>query len=308
MESVTESTVSGCQVWNYTIYGMRIRSEVLLPEMPQADWDGEPDVVVRKSAVGDSEFEAVDTGIFWKTASGRFQIDIENVASYVVRNGQEITVDSEPEACEYQVAIFLLGSVMGALLYQRGLWPLHASAIETSEGAVLFAGRSGTGKSTLAAGLQKRGYSVLSDDISPLKITDTAASVFPAVPRIKLMPDATSHLGIDVSSLRRDNGKGKFLTPVSQFSTRSCSVRHIFLLDLTKQDDCVIRPVSGPEALGLLARATYRRKFMKGLGLHTQHFPRMTALAGMVPMSILHRPRDLSALDRTLDKTEPFLS
>ena len=287
---------------------MRIRSEMFLPGVPQAEWDGEPDVVFRRGTVNSESSDFVDAGVFWKTAPGLFQISIDDVATYVVRDGTEVIVQPAPKANDHDVATFLLGSVMGGLLYQRGLWPMHASTVVTSQGAVLFAGRSGMGKSTLAAGLQKRGYTLMSDDVSPLEITGSSVSVFPAVPRIKLKPDATSELEVDVTGVRRDHARGKYLTPVERFAEQPCPVRRIVLLDLTADDHCQIRPVSGPEAIGLLARATYRRKFMKGLGLHEHHFPRMTALAGLVPLSVLLRPAELKGLDRTLDSIELLLN
>ena len=52
---------------------------------------------------------------------------------------------------ESDVRVFLLGSCIGALLHQRGILVLHAGAIHTDKGAVLFTGPWGIGKSTLLA-------------------------------------------------------------------------------------------------------------------------------------------------------------
>ena len=64
------------------------------------------------------------------------------------------------------IRVFLLGSCLGALLHQRGVLALHASAIETDQGAVLFMGDSGMGKSTTLQAFIKRGYKMLADDIT----------------------------------------------------------------------------------------------------------------------------------------------
>ena len=70
-----------------------------------------------------------------------------------------------------------------ALLQQRGVMTLHASAIETQAGAVLFAGPSGIGKSSLAAALVERGNTMLADDVTGVVLDaagrPVALSAFP---------------------------------------------------------------------------------------------------------------------------------
>ncbi len=55
------------------------------------------------------------------------------------------------------VRLFLLGSVMGAVLHYRGVTPLHGNGFVHEGGAVLVLGNMGVGKSTLAAALVKKG-------------------------------------------------------------------------------------------------------------------------------------------------------
>jgi hypothetical protein len=81
------------------------------------------------------------------------------------------------------------------LMKRRGLYPLHAGAVEIGRGAVLLPGTSGAGKSTLTAALLSVGAGFLSDDIvflqpdthgvqvlafaDELDVTDTTAAMFP---------------------------------------------------------------------------------------------------------------------------------
>ena len=53
------------------------------------------------------------------------------------------------------VRLYLLGTCMGALLFQRKLLPLHGSAVVINGKAYAFVGDSGAGKSTLAAAFSK---------------------------------------------------------------------------------------------------------------------------------------------------------
>lgn len=87
------------------------------------------------------------------------------------------------------------------LLKRHGLFSVHAAAVASSSGAVLFAGGSGAGKSTLAVALALAGMSYLADDMvflsgegSSLRVhafpdeadvTDVTAGFFPEVDALK---------------------------------------------------------------------------------------------------------------------------
>lgn len=91
--------------------------------------------------------------------SGELLLKVDGVANYWVKEGREIVIEPGPAAEAGDVRVFLLGSAFGALLHQRGLPPFHAGAVAMEGKAVLLAGRSGVGKSTLAAELCRRGHS-----------------------------------------------------------------------------------------------------------------------------------------------------
>src|SRR5438105_5056392 len=55
-------------------------------------------------------------------------------------------------------------SILPLALQVFGMEVLHASAILTPSGVIAFGAISGTGKSTLAIGLSRRGYSLWADD------------------------------------------------------------------------------------------------------------------------------------------------
>jgi len=87
------------------------------------------------------------------------------------------------------------------MLHALGWEVLHASAVLGPAGPVAFCGRSGTGKSTTAFGLSRRGYSLCADDVVCFDATpDTATAHF--VPfTLRLEPSAVDFFGVG-----RDNG------------------------------------------------------------------------------------------------------
>jgi hypothetical protein len=76
----------------------------------------------------------------------------------------------------------------------RGRLVLHASAVLTPRGAVAFAGETGQGKSTLAASLARRGFSVVADDCLLLEEERDYSAVVRSYPGLRLWPDAVAEL------------------------------------------------------------------------------------------------------------------
>jgi hypothetical protein len=92
------------------------------------------------------------------------------------------------------LATYLFGPVMGFILRRRRVLPLHASAVAVGGQAVVLCGESAAGKSTTAAALALRGFTVLTEDISPVQEKNGIPSVEPGYPRICLWPDAVEKL------------------------------------------------------------------------------------------------------------------
>src|SRR5947209_10775157 len=108
---------------DYLLFGLRVRSEIVLPELMPAKGDGVADVIVRRGHVAasgnDGEIRA---------EGGLLILNVPNVARYCIEGGERIVVDAAADVPERNLRLFLLGSAFGGLLHQRGLLPLHANA------------------------------------------------------------------------------------------------------------------------------------------------------------------------------------
>src|SRR5579872_2437348 len=150
--------------FQYCAYGLSIDSDIALPEL--APGCGlELDVTIRAGSVPETLDQAYAVGVLYRAAPGRFLLNMPRIARYLASDGNAIVIERAAGADDADVRVFLLGSVFGALLHQRGVLPLHGSAVEAAPGAVLLLGASVSGKSTLGAEFQRRGYRVLADDI-----------------------------------------------------------------------------------------------------------------------------------------------
>lgn len=96
----------------------------------------------------------------------------------------------------------LLGPILGSVLRMRGVVSLHACVLEVASRAVVVAGRSGAGKSTVAATLARLGHAVLSDDVAALGRNERGTWIaHPGYPRLRLEPETLQMVGADVDGL-----------------------------------------------------------------------------------------------------------
>ena len=103
---------------------------------------------------------------------------------------------------------------MGGLLHQKGVLPIHGSAIANDQDAYIIAGVSSSGKSSLAAAFSKMGFSLLTDDVSVIQFKDKKPFVHPGTPYLKLWSDVIAHLNDDSDMQRVRPKLEKFYKPV----------------------------------------------------------------------------------------------
>lgn len=105
-------------------------------------------------------------------------------------------------AAQKDIEIFLYGPVWATLCHQRGLLPLHASAILVDGHITAFAGPSGAGKSTIAASLGSFGYEVVADDILAIRFNrNSIPGAWPYLRRLKLKTDSINQLALTSTEL-----------------------------------------------------------------------------------------------------------
>lgn len=299
-------------VADYLLYGWRVRSELPLPN--GLTWNGldlPVDVDIRLGKVPDKLAAPVLSTPFLQIAeNGDCRLEVAAAGRYLVRQGREVIVQPAKDATPAEIWVFLLGSVIGMLCHQRGFFPLHASCVRIGNGAVAFCGASGSGKSTIAASLVKRGHPLLCDDIT---IVDPFAaggpSVRPGIPRMRLWRDSLEALDVSLDQLQRDRIElEKYAVPSSEmgdFLTEAVPLRGVFLL----------RAAASPEMEGTAAMPTmetviqlteqvYRRRQAVAMGRKAALFQAAARIAAMVPVRSLDRQLDLGQLDRTAAMVE----
>jgi hypothetical protein len=174
-------------------------------------------------------------------------------------------------------------------------------------GCIGFLGRSGVGKSTLAAALCRRGYRLVTDDICAVSLApDATPSVSPGYPQMKLWADMLRQLGEPMAPLRRIRPQlDKHAWPIPEaFYAMRLPLRRLYVLHTTNTDALTFQELVGPEKMTVLKQHTYRAPFLYGLDSHVPHFTICTAIATQLPMHRIVRPQYPCRLEEMVARLE----
>jgi hypothetical protein len=269
----------------YWAYGLSIHSDLVCPELPPHPHPaGDPDVTIRVLCREAAALRPL-LDRRYEVQPGHFRLDVPGVARYSVEDGRHILIEPMADSTPEKIRLFLLGSTMGALLYQRGLYPLHGSAVETPWGAMIFVGAQGAGKSTLAAEFHRQGYRLLGDDVCAVERTSEGFRILPALAQIRLCADAYQRLGTPEGS-RFD--VGKYVVPMGErYCPAPVCLRAIHVL--ADHDAPRFEPLRGLNKVHCLLENLYRPFYLRGQSTQTE----VSRMAGIIAQhaSVFHLSR-----------------
>lgn len=272
---------------DYGLFGLRIRSELPLPEVRSIKAAGCPDVTIRESVLAASGPPGLHAD------GDALVLTIPDVAQYRISGGNEIVVDANQGVPDRNVRLYLLGSAFGALLHQRGLLPLHANAVEIEGRAIAFMGESGAGKSTLASWFHDRGYRVIADDVCVVRIEEEAV-VAPGLARLRLWRDALEANGRSVAGLDRsyvgeaaDYEKFDLPMPPTGSAVEQTPLAAICLL--RRGRDLSLSRLTGVDAAEAVIENIYRGAYLDSVESRTASWETAVQLIKKVPVYSLSR-------------------
>ncbi len=222
----------------------------------------------------------------------------------------EIVVDPEAGAPELDVRSYLMGNLFAVLCHQRGLLPLHASAIATPRGAVAFLGTSGAGKSSMVAFLSQRGHRVLADDIC---LIDPAAPrdrrVLPVAPWLKLWSTTLDAMGESSHGLSRifsDDEKYRYALQEPEAPT---PLAELILLERAEpQAEVSFERLAPVHALHAMLDLTYQSWLVRAIGRTERLFLRCGQALEGARVVRMRRPWGFDAMEATLTALEAHLA
>jgi hypothetical protein len=197
------------------------------------------------------------------------------------------------------ISHFLLDQVLPRLLAHNDELVLHAAGVRIGDELALVVGRSGIGKSTLAASLLGAGHELLGDDAMILANDDQGFGARTVYPSLRLFADSASAT-LDRATELESVGAYTLKQSVKQSPGKTHAISQpvgaIFLLQ-EEAEEISCERVGGSVACAELLRQT----FALDPGNPTKAGTRLakaSAIARTVPMFDLAYPRQYSALPR----------
>jgi hypothetical protein len=252
------------------------------------------------------EAPVLETALVQIDALARARFAIDAVGEYLVEHGTQITIAPNTARDDPAIRLFLLGSGLGFLCHQRGALPLHAASVVVDGTAICLAGASGSGKSTLTDAFARRGYAVLSDDVSPVAVDGAAPLVLPSLRRIRMWSDSLANAGWSQAETERcREGLEKFSRSLHG-DTAPDALRPGAIFHLRHSERGLparFTRLRGHDALGEFRRQIYRWRSLVGMVGVPAAMARTAAAAAAFPLHFtLERPLEFSALDPLVDE------
>lgn len=292
--------------FSYRAYGLCAASTRRLPFLISARRDFAVDIQI--NFLEDRPQPPPPDGFFffWQMPDGGLGFWTHLSAGYaeytISADGSAITVAHSKQAPFLEVMRYITGVSLGAALRFRGVTVLHASATLVNGAALLFAGPSHAGKSSLSAAFHRRGYSLITEDVCALDKRDDGIFVRPGYAGIRLYPETLDLLyGSDAvtDAMQVDH---KYLHRLDAIPAAPCPVRALYLL--APRDPHLAQPramlIDKQSALLALTSQLYLHRFGPKAWL-ARDFPHLGELVQRIPVYVLERPDALSCLDATID-------
>lgn len=195
----------------------------------------------------------------------------------------------------------LLIPCFAALLHQRGILCLHASAVSMNGCAVGFLGPCGAGKSTIVAGLVDAGCGFLADDLLILEPRGASIVAFPGFGIIKLWEDAARKIGnrfARVGRLYPEAPKEGFTPCKEAAEAKPLMLRALFVLE--EGADVLLEEIPKQQALAELLEQTYGVTVFADRP-PADHFLQCGAVASRTTVYRLTRPMDFARMEEVRD-------
>ncbi|GAB3943448.1 hypothetical protein GCM10028805_09700 [Spirosoma harenae] len=300
----------------YTAYGLSIGSEISLPPLIEK-MSGPIDVLIRRGKLPISKTKRLSkiyrAGFQAHFAQNGFQelwLHWEPLMSFMAINGSELVIDTAL-IDENLVSLFTLSEAIGLILFQRGYFLLHGSAIQINNRGAVFLGEPGAGKSTTAAAFAQKDVSVVSDDLVCISIDESGQPfLIPAFSQIKVWQTVVDGLQLAKNELvpvREGTTKYSWHKP-GIFTESAVPLERIFILNQSRKSEWPMMQLPKHQVpIALLRHFPLPDSLLEGKVLK-DYFDNSVALAHSVALFNMNRPADFANLQAFADELKTEMS
>jgi hypothetical protein len=257
--------------WRCAAYGLEVGCAEWLPGFEPAARDrAQADLVVEMASTDavDAAWSGGGTTI-WETrlsgarpfrcergGGGDLRFDYAGSAGFHVDAEARRLLAAPGPAAPADWQQVLLDSVLFCIRLALGHEALHGSAVRTGAGATAIVAATGSGKTSLAAELVRRGRPLLSDDILVLENGPDRLLVHPGPPLMNLPTASTERLADHVETLARFEGADESWVEVGHAVREPLALEHVVLLSRLEGSETSMTRLA-PNPLALLPHAVF---------------------------------------------------
>lgn len=296
-------------MYYYQAYGQDIASEFHLPELISGG--SGKDLQIRKGKIDLPELNETIIGrqglkSFFGGTFNEAYMCWQGLGKFLAKDGCELIVESLGDDIPPEfLNLYILSEALGMVLHQKGLFLLHASAIQVGNSAIVVIGNPGAGKSTTAAAFAQRGHAVLTDDMVALQVqAGHTPQVIPGFPQIKIWSSSVEGLNYDANNLQVlfPGSTKQVIRQPEGFPLQPIPLSKIYFL--SKGEEFKIEPMNQSEALLAFTRYFSCPYDLLQGEAHKNHFQQCGCLLEKVPVFQIQRPNSFEILDRWIDAVE----
>ncbi|WP_420149624.1 serine kinase [Spirosoma sp.] len=299
----------------YTAYGLIIGSDIALTYLKEVEPTTVDLIVKRGPLVSNPALQSTKlhrAGLYAQVAQDgpeRIWLDWGKLGQFMALGGSKLIVDLTTSD-ESLLSLFTMSEAFGLLLFQRGDFLLHGSAMQLNGKGVIFLGEPGAGKSTTVAAFANKGVSIMSDDMVCIRINETGIPyLIPAFPQIKIWGKSVDGLQLTKTNLDRvREGVNKFSWHESvSFEEKAVPLERIFVLAPASPSETTLQEVpKSQRPVELLSYFPLPESLLQGEALK-KHFEKSVTIAQKVALYKLSRPANFDKLNEFVEDLKTTL-
>lgn len=291
-------------MYYYKLYGMTIESDLEFPQLVISDGDALADVRIAQADFSEDVKEKTREKCY--AMGSEYTYFANKTCQMQIYEGKKLTYALTGEGWPQYLQTYILGYGMSFLALQRGMLPIHCSALADENGAILIAGESGSGKSTITASFLKNGYRLMADDMA---LVD-GGKVYPAFPYQKLCRNVALAEGYQLNELIYiDEDKDKFLAPYrGEFPLHGEKIKGFILLRVVNGEQVVDAEIAGLGRFEVFAGNLFVRHLI-GKEKYAPHIgQKCLEMASKVPVYAIGRPNGFDTTEEVVKKATEWVA
>lgn len=252
------------------------------------------DATIVQAQVPEALSNADSAGLAWQRCGDRVLIVPPCGIRFLVEGGEAIRYQMADGAGAADLRLFLLGTAWPVLAMQRGLLPIHASAVAHGASVHAFMGVTAAGKSTLAAALSARGHAFFADDVvilDPQRFDGDVACY--RYEDLKLWPKGSALVGVRNGGLVREvaDYDKRYAVPPERSPRVDGRLRTMRVLEVSYAPGSPLRdePLHGKRAFQVVYNAVHRRPFALAIVGRPRLFDWLMRLLRQIDVFAFHR-------------------